>query len=71
MTPGELTESLGGTKVKRTYKRKRSGERRSVSSPTAAPYLKHGESYVTGQPATGWIGEGQPAKMVGKRKETR
>jgi hypothetical protein len=71
VTPGELAESLEGTQVKRAYKRKRSGERRSVSSPTAALYLKHGENHVTGQPATEWVGEGQPAKMVGKKKETR
>ena len=32
---------------KQTYKRKRNGERRSVSSRTAEKYLKHGESGVT------------------------
>ena len=41
VTSGELTESLGGTEGqgKRTYKRKRSGERGSVSSRTAEQYL--------------------------------
>src|SRR6266481_3361565 len=56
---------------KRTYKRKRNGERRSVSSPTAEQYLKRDESHVTERSATR-VGRGrQPAKMVRKRKETR
>jgi len=37
----------GWHRGKRTYKRKRSGERRSVSSRTAEKYLKRGESCVT------------------------
>src|SRR5580692_5604168 len=61
----------GWHRSKQTYKRKRSGERGSVSSRTAEYYLKRGESHVTGQPATE-LGRGrQPAKMVRKRKETR
>src|ERR1035437_7722602 len=47
---------------KQTYKRKRSGERRLVSSRTAEYYLKRDESHVTGQPATE-LGRGrQPTK---------
>ena len=38
VTSGELAESPGGTGVKRTYKRKRSGEQRSVSSRPAEYY---------------------------------
>jgi hypothetical protein len=54
---------------KRTYKRKRNGERSVDSSRTAEWYQKHGESYVTGRPATE-LGRGrQPAKAVGKREE--
>jgi hypothetical protein len=33
--------------------------------------MKRGENHVTGKPATEGVGEGQPAKMVRKRKETR
>src|SRR6201987_4651591 len=59
----------GWHRSKRTYKRERNGERSSASSRTAAKYLKHGESHVTGQPATE-VGRGrQPAKAVGKREE--
>ncbi len=52
VTSGELTESPGGTGGKQAYKRKRNGERSSVSSRTAAKYLKRGESCVTAQAAT-------------------
>jgi hypothetical protein len=59
----------GWHRRKRTYKRKRKGERRSASSRTAAKYLKRGESRVTAKAATG-MGRGrQPAKMVGKSRE--
>src|SRR5216684_9103157 len=59
----------GWHRSKRTYKRERNGERSPASSRTAAKYLKHGESYVTGQLATE-VGRGrQPAKAVGKREE--
>ncbi len=61
----------GWHRSKQTYKRKRSGERRSVSSRTAEQYLKRDESRVTELSATG-VGRGrQPAKMVRKRRETR
>jgi hypothetical protein len=61
--------SPGGNRSKRTYKRKRNGEQSTGSSRTAEKYLKHGESHVTGQPATE-VGRGrQPAKAVGKREE--
>jgi hypothetical protein len=61
----------GWHRSKQTYKRKRSGERCSVSSRTAAYYLKRDESHVTGQPATE-LGRGrQPAKMVRKKREAR
>jgi hypothetical protein len=33
--------------------------------------MKRGESHVTEKSATEWVGEGQPAKMVRKRKKTR
>jgi hypothetical protein len=56
---------------KQTYKRERSGERRSVSSRTAERYLKRGESHATEQSAAE-VGRGrQPAKAVGKKEETR
>jgi hypothetical protein len=59
----------GWHRSKRTYKRKRNGEQCTGSSRTAEQYLKHGESHVTGQPATE-VGRGrQPAKAVGKREE--
>ena len=48
----------GWHRSKQTYKRKRSGERCSVSSRTAAYYLKRGESHVTELTATEWVGEG-------------
>ncbi len=71
VTSGELIESLGWYPGKRTYKRKRNGERCSVSSRTAAKYLKRGESHVTGQPATE-VGRGRrPAKAGGTRREAR
>jgi hypothetical protein len=73
---GRTIRDLGRTgsvsewhRSKRTYKRERSGERRAVSSRTAEWYQKHGESHVTGQPATE-VGRGrQPAMAVGKRRE--
>ena len=47
---------------------RRLARKRASSDPTL---MKRGESHVTGQPATE-LGRGrQPAKMVGKRKETR
>jgi len=50
-----------------TYKRERNGERRHASSRMAEQYLMHGESHVTGQPATE-LGRGrQPAKTVGMK----
>lgn len=52
-----------------TYKRKRNGERCVVSSRTAEWYQKHGESHVTGRPATESGRGRQPAKAVGKREE--
>ena len=59
----------GWHRNKRTYKRKRNGERCAVSSRTAEYYQKRGESHVTGRPATE-LGRGrQPAKTVGKREE--
>jgi len=72
---GRTVRDLGRTggvcgwhRSKRTYKRKRSGERSSASSRTAAKYLKRGESHATEQSATG-VGRGRrPAKMVGERK---
>jgi len=71
VTSGGLAESLGGNRSKRTYKRKRSGERSSASSRTAAKYLKRDENRVTAQAATG-MGRGrQLAKTVGKRKRVR
>jgi hypothetical protein len=61
----------GWHRSKQTYKRERNGERRSVSSRTAAKYLKRGESRVTAQ-AAARMGRGrQPAKMVGKSKRGR
>src|SRR5229473_792086 len=57
----------GWHRSKRTYKRKRNGERGSVSSWTAAKSQKRGESRVTAQAATR-VGRGRrPAKAVGKR----
>ena len=50
--PRENWQGLRWHRSKWTYKRKRSGERRSVSSRTAEWYLKRGESRVTGKPAT-------------------
>src|ERR1700730_1166178 len=43
VTSGELAESSGGTGVKQTYKRERSGEQSSVSRRTAVYYLKHSQ----------------------------
>src|ERR1700757_2677638 len=61
----------GWHRSKQTYKRKRSGERRSASSRTAEQYLKLGESRVTELSAIG-VGRGrQPAKTVRKRREAR
>ena len=61
----------GWHRSKRAYKRKRSGERRSVRSRTTEQYLKRGENRVTEQSATR-VGRGrQSAKKVRKRKETR
>ena len=58
----------GWHRSKRTYKRKRNGERSSASSRTAAKYLKRGESHATEQSATG-VGRGRrPAKMVGEKQ---
>src|SRR5271155_227661 len=58
----------GWHRSKRTYKRKRNGERSSASSRTAAKYLKRGESHATEQSATG-VGRGRrPAKMVGEKR---
>src|SRR6266849_7702302 len=58
----------GWHRSKRAYKRERNGERCAVSSRTAEKYQKHGESHVTGQPATE-VGRGrQSAKAVGKRE---
>ena len=60
----------GRHRSKRTYKRERNGERCTVSSRAAEKYQKHGESHVTGQPATE-MGRGrQPTKMAGRRKKT-
>jgi hypothetical protein len=60
----------GWHRSKQTYKRERNGERCAVSSRTAEKYQKHGESHVTGQPATE-MGRGrQPAKTAGKREKT-
>src|ERR1700719_1812339 len=42
----------GWHRSKRTYKRKRNGERGSVSSRTAAKYLKRGESRGSAHAAT-------------------
>src|SRR6202023_4019333 len=71
VTSGELAESPGGTGVSKPISTKRSGERRSVSSRTAAYYLKRDESYVTGRPATE-LGRGrQSTKMVRKREKAR
>ena len=47
VTSAGLTESPRGTRSKRTYKRKRNGERGSVSSWAAEQYLKGDESCVT------------------------
>jgi hypothetical protein len=59
----------GWHRSKRTYKRERNGEQCADSSRTAEKYQKHGESHVTGQPATE-VGRGrQSAKAVGKREE--
>jgi hypothetical protein len=61
----------GWHRSKRTYKRKRNGERGLVSSRTAAKYQKRGESRVTAQAATR-VGRGRrPAKAVGKRQRVR
>src|SRR6185437_9426713 len=53
------TDAISGRhRSKRTYKLERNGERRCVSSRTAAKYLKRGESRATAQAATEWVGEG-------------
>ncbi len=67
---GRTGRVSGRHRSKRTYKRERNGERCTVSSRTAEKYQKHGESHVTGQPATE-MGRGrQPTKMAGRRKKT-
>ena len=58
----------GWHRGKQTYKRKRNGERGSVSSRTAEYYLKHGESHVTGRPATE-VGRGRPAGEDGREEK--
>jgi len=68
VTSGELAGSPGGTGVSRPISEGRNGERRSASSRTAEQYFKHGESHVTGQPATESGRGRQPAKTVGKRE---
>jgi hypothetical protein len=60
---------FGWHRNKRTYKRKRNGERGPASRRTAVEYLKRGESRVTGQPAAD-VGRGrQPAKTVGEERK--
>src|SRR5215469_14483532 len=60
---------FGWHRNKRTYKRKRNGERCPASRRTAVEYLKRGESRVTGQPAAD-MGRGrQPAKTVGEERK--
>src|SRR5216684_6372539 len=68
VTSGGLTESPGWHRSKQAYKRKRNGERSSVSSRTAAKYLKRGESHVTAQAATRVSRGRRPAKAGGKRQ---
>ena len=55
----------GWHRSKRTYKRKRNGERSSASSRTAAKYHKRGESHATEQSATG-SGSGKAAGEDGR-----
>src|ERR1019366_5166102 len=59
----------GWQRSKQTYKRKRSGERRSVSSRTAEYYLKRGESHVTEISATEWVGEGSRRRRSGRKRK--
>src|SRR6266571_487269 len=58
----------GWHRSKQTYKRKRNGQQRSVSSRTAEQYLKHGESHATGQPATEF-GSGKAAGEDGQEEK--
>src|SRR5450759_2450669 len=55
---------------KRTYKRKRNGEQRSVSSRTAEQYQKHGESHGTGATGDG-SGSGKTAGEGGWEERGR
>jgi hypothetical protein len=71
VTSGGTDRVSGWHRSKQTYKRKRSGERCSVSSRTAEQYLKHGESHATGQPATESGRGRQSVKTVRKKRETR
>src|ERR1700687_5659774 len=48
----------GWHRSKRTYKQKRSGERRFVSSRTTVDYHKRGERRATGERRRKWAGEG-------------
>src|SRR5215472_1370383 len=71
VTSGELTESPGGTGVNEPISES------EVASDALAVVrrlnitMKRGESQVTGQPATEWVGEGSRRRWSGMRKETR
>jgi len=70
VTSGGLTWSPGGTGVSRPISVSEMASDATVSSRTAEKYQKHGESHVTGRPATEMGRGSQPTKMAGKRDET-
>ena len=71
VTSGGLAESPGGTGVSRPISESEMASDALSVVGRLNSTMKRGESHVTGQPATE-VGRGrQPAKMVGKRKETR
>jgi len=68
VTSGGLAESPAGSGVSGPISAsERASEARSVVGRLSST-TKRGESRVTAQAATEWVGEGSPAKMVGKGK---
>jgi hypothetical protein len=72
VTSGELAEFPGGAGISRpiSIKAKWRATLCQGSDGCILP-IKRGENHVTEQSATEGVGEGQPAKMVRRRKKTR
>ena len=69
VTSGRLTGSPGGTGVSGPISESEMASDALSVVGRLKCNLKRGENHVTGQPATGWVGEGSRRRWLGERED--